>query len=116
MTRQSQSTNRPRIGALRHRLVLESPVRVSDGGGGAVRTWNIVANVWAAIDPRDGTESIVAEAIAGRNTFAVHMRYRSDVAPAMRLRLDTRIFEILAVFDADDRRRFLECRVQERNL
>ncbi len=110
------SPNRPRIGDLRYRLTLERPTRVSDGGGGAVTTWDFVADVWAAIAPRGGTETIVAEAIAGRSTFSIHMRYRSDVTPDMRLRLGARIFEILAVSDADDRRRFLLCLVQERNL
>lgn len=114
MTQQSQ--NRPRIGALRHRLTLESPTRVSDGGGGALRTWAVVADIWAAIDPHRGTETVVAEAIAGRVASMIHIRYRSGVTPDMRFRQDTRIFEILAVFDAGDRRRFLACLVQERSL
>ena len=105
-----------RIGALRHRLVLESAARVPDGGGGATRTWTTLAELWAAIDPIKGTESVVAEAVAGRVLFSIHIRYRTDVTPAMRFRLGTRIFEILAVLDADDRRRFLKCLVVERGL
>ena len=104
------------IGALRHRIVIESAVRVPDNGGGATRTWVPVAEVWAAIDPIKGTETIVAEAVAGRVTFAIHIRYRNDLTPAMRFRLGTRNFEILSVLDADDRRRFLKCLVQERSL
>ena len=111
-----QNENRPRIGALRHRLILETSVRVPDGGGGADRTWQTLAEIWAAISPHRGTETIVAEAVSGRVLLAIHIRYRSDITPAMRFRFDTRIFEILAVFDADDRRRFLKCLVQERNL
>ncbi len=116
MIQQARTPSRPRIGALRHRLTLEHQTRVSDGGGGAVKTWVSVADVWAAIVSKNGTETVVAEAIAGNVTSMIHMRYRNDVAPDMRLRLDTRVFAILAVFDAGDQRRFLTCLVQERGL
>ena len=108
--------NRLPIGALRHRLVIESAVRVPDDGGGVSRTWSNIAEVWAAIDPVKGRETVVAEAVTGSVSFVIHIRYRNDVVPAMRFRLGTRVFEILAVFDASDRRRFLKCLVQERGL
>ena len=110
------AAKRLHIGALRHRLVLEHALRNPDGGGGADKTWTAVAEIWAAIDPVKGSETVVAEAVAGRVLFSVHIRYRNDVVPAMRFRLGSRIFEILAVLDADDRRRFLKCLTQERGL
>ena len=111
-----QTAHRLHIGALRHRLILEQATREPDGGGGATRTWLTVAEIWAAIDPLKGHETVVAEAIAGRVLFSIHLRYRGDIVPAMRFRLGARIFEILAVLDADDRRRLLKCLTQERGL
>ena len=108
--------SRPRIGALRHRLSLESATRTSDGGGGAVVTWSLIAQLWGDIAPATGAENVVAESINGHVSHVVHMRYRNDIAPAMRLRFGPRILEILAVFDSDGRGRFLQCRCLEKNL
>ena len=108
--------SKPRIGGLRHRLVLERGVRAPDGGGGATRNWSAVAEIWAAIEPATGTESVVAEAISGRVSHAIYIRHRNDVLPAMRLRFGDRHFDIQAVLDVDNRRRFLKCLAQERGL
>ena len=51
----------PRIGSLRHRVVLEAETRTPDGGGDASLGWSPVADLWAAIEPVAGNESIVAE-------------------------------------------------------
>ncbi|MGE0764893.1 MAG: phage head closure protein [Hyphomicrobiaceae bacterium] len=104
------------IGALRHRIVLESPVRATDGGGGAVVTWLVVAELWASIEPTAGSEAVVADQVSGRISHVITVRHRPDVVPAMRLRLGTRIFEILAVLDVDERRRLLRCRCREEML
>ena len=108
--------SKPRIGALRHRLVLEGGVRTPDGGGGAMRPWIPVAELWAAITTATGTETVAGEAISGRVSHAIEIRYRNDVSPAMRLRQGTRLFDIQAVFDVDGHRRFLKCLAQEQRL
>ena len=107
---------RPTIGRLRHLLTLESADRAPDGGGGASETWATVAEVWAEITPTGGTEAVYADALAGRVSHEIVFRYRSDVAPVMRLRSGTRLFEIAAVIDVDERRRWLKCLCVERDL
>ena len=107
---------RTSIGALRHRVVLEAETRTPDGGGGAVLAWAPVTEVWAAVRPLTGGESVVAEAVAGRVTHLVTIRFRSDVEPAMRFRLGTRVLAIAAAFDLDERRRFLACHCREEGL
>ena len=104
------------LGAMRHRLILEQPSRVGDGGGGAVETWNPVAEVWAAITPIAGSEHVVGEAIEGRATHAIDIRHRPGVAPAMRLRFGVRIFDIIAVIDIGERGRRLRCHCREVRL
>ena len=108
--------SKPRIGALRHRIVLEGAARASDGGGGAVVNWLPVAELWASITPSTGSETIVAEAIAGRITHEIVVRHRSDIVPAMRFRFSARIFEIRAVLDVDERRRQSRCLCREELL
>jgi SPP1 family predicted phage head-tail adaptor len=107
---------RPRIGALRHRLVLEAPERAGDGGGGADVTWLALGELWAAITPSAGGEGVVAERIAGRISHEIVTRWRVDIAPAMRFRSGQRVFEILAVLDVDERRRMLRCLCREELL
>lgn len=105
-----------RIGDLRHRITIESATRVSDGAGGAVVTWESVAEVWAAIWTRDAREVFAADRIAGKATHDIWIRYRGDVKPEMRFRLGPRVFDVLGAIDADDRKRWLRCPVEERDL
>ena len=104
---------RSRIGAMRHRVVLEAPTRTADGGGGASVAWTTVAELWAAVEPATGTEGVLGEGIAGRISHEVALRYRSDIEPTMRFRLGARVLEIRAVLDVDERRRMLRCLCRE---
>jgi SPP1 family predicted phage head-tail adaptor len=106
----------PRIGALRHRIMLEAQVRAADGGGGATVTWTPVAELWAGIEPITGSETVRGEALAGRVSHEVTVRHRPGVEPAMRFRLGSRVFEIKAVLDVDERRRMLRCLCREELL
>ena len=105
----------PSIGAMRDRLTLESPVRTGDGGGGADIAWTALGTVWAAVRTITGEERLRADAIAGRVTHRVWLRYRADVVPAMRFRTGARILEIVAVL-ATPRRDRLQCLCEERHL
>ncbi len=105
-----------RIGALRHRVVLERPVRAADAGGGADETWEPVAELWAAVTARSGKEDVFADRVSGARRVDVTIRYRDDAAPGMRFRLGDRQLNIRAVLDEDGRRRFLKCDCEERDL
>jgi SPP1 family predicted phage head-tail adaptor len=107
---------RSAIGRLRHRLTLESAIRTPDGGGGAAETWTTVAQVWGQIRPTGGSEGFDADTVAGRISHEITLRYRADVVPAMRLVSGNRNFEIMAVIDIDERRRWLKCLCVERDL
>lgn len=105
-----------RIGDLRQRVGIERAARVADGGGGADETWEMLAEVWAAVLPVTGGERFEADAIEARVTHEVWMRYRADVTPDMRLRLGSRLFDVRAVIDFEERHRFLKCLCEERDL
>jgi len=104
------------IGRLRHRLTLEAAARTPDGGGGAAETWTTVAEVWGQIRPTGGSEAFDADALAGRISHEITLRYRDGVTPAMRFAHGSRRFEIAAVIDVDERRRWLKCLCVERDL
>lgn len=105
----------PTIGAMRERFALEQPVRTGDGGGGAAVTWETVAELWAAARPISGDERLRHDQLSGRITHEVWIRHRAGVVPAMRLRQDTRVYDIVAVIEVERRAR-LKCLCEERSL
>ena len=104
------------IGGLRHRLSLEQSSLTPDGGGGVTESWVQVAQVWGAIEPLSGRESVEAARIAGRHMYEIRIRYRADVEPAMRFQMVSRIFHILSVEDVGGRGRWLKALCEEREL
>lgn len=106
-------TLRP-IGQMRHRLQLQEAVTLPDGGGGNIVTWTDVAEIWAAIRPVSGGEVVEADALQGRISHVIDVRFRAGITPRHRFRLGARIFDIRAVIDADETHRFLRCQVEER--
>lgn len=105
-----------RPSVLRRRLTLEEMQRVSDDGGGFVESWAAVATIFANVRPVGGRESVEHDRLAGRITHEVVLRYRAGVVPAMRFRSEARIYEILAATDVEERRRWLKCLCEERDL
>lgn len=101
------------IGAMRHRLVLETPLDTPDGAGGAARVWDTVATVWAGLRPISAGERVDADAEEHAVTHRVLIRWRDDVTAGDRFRLGARIFEIRALADPEERQRFLQIDVEE---
>ena len=101
---------------LRYRLTLEELSRVADEGGGFTESWVTVATLSADLRPIGGDERYEADRLAGRVTHEVSLRNRAGVVPAMRFRKGTRIFHIDSVIDVNERRRWLNCLCEEREL
>jgi SPP1 family predicted phage head-tail adaptor len=97
-------------------LILEEVEREEDEGGGFTETWVEVATLSAALRPIGGSEGVEADRLAGRVTHEVSLRYRPGVTPAMRFRKGTRIFQILSVINVEERKRWLTCLCEEREL
>lgn len=104
------------IGDLRRRVTIETAVRASDGGGGFTVIWQPVAVLWAAIWPRLADESFTLDRVAGRASHDMWIRYRTDIKPEMRVVIGTRVFDIKGVIDVEDRKAWLRCPLEERDL
>jgi SPP1 family predicted phage head-tail adaptor len=102
--------------ALRHRLALERPERVSDEAGGFAQTWVEEAELWADLRPVRGREDVEAGRLAGAVTHEIALRWRAGVLPEMRFRRQSRVFHIQAVIDSGERLRWLKCLCEEREL
>ena len=102
------------IGALRHRVTIETPVRTPGDGGTATITWTSLGSVFARVEPIGGREIAGADGVAAVVTHKVLIRHRDDVSAQMRFLVGTRILEIRAVLDLEGRRRWQQCLCEER--
>lgn len=104
----------PRIGDLKHRMRLEHPVSVPDGAGGATISYGLLAELWCELRPRSGGEQGAGEGVQANLAYEVWLRWRSGITTEMRFVLGARVFDIIAVIDIAERRRWLKCLVTER--
>ena len=82
-----------RAGTLRERVQIQTRSTTPDTQGGRAVTWvdlisgsaSVVTKLWASVLPEGGTERVAAAAQGAVQRFAVVIRYRADVTPAMRL-------------------------------
>jgi len=73
-------------GRLRHRVRIEQPVDTRDPNtGGVITTWQLVAEVWAAIEPLSTREFIQAAAVQSAITGRIVIRYRDGLASNLRV-------------------------------
>ena len=101
------------IGRLRRRLVLEAPVAMPDGLGGATQGFVTAAAFWAQLEWLAGSEQWQRGRPEQRASHRVTLRWRADLDAGKRLRDGERLFDIRAVADPDGGRRLLVCLVEE---
>lgn len=104
------------IGAMRHRITVEAPIRVPDGSGGVIESWTPVATLWARIVDRAGNEAFSADGITGRLTHDITLRPHPDLVPRNRIRLAARVFHILAISTSGEPVDRITCLCEERDL
>jgi len=108
---------------IRHRLTLQQEVQTPDGGGGYIKSWQAVTDLWAEIIPIIGAGSSTSRGAGKKILFAAQLqsefshrillRYRDGVTTAMRLVFENRIFNIRYVANVEEKRENLELLVQE---
>ena len=102
-----------RAGALRHRVVIQSVGSTYDDYGDLSDSWTTAASVWASIDPVSGQEKDIAGELSGVVTHKIKIRYRSGITTQNRITFDSRVFQIEAVRDWQERNIYLELQCKE---
>ena len=95
-----------RAGKLRHRVTIQALVAGSpqqDAGGEPDNAWTEVKTVHASVDPLKGRELIAAQQTASEVTGIIKIRYRSGIDSSMRCVFGSKIYDILAVVDPEER-------------
>lgn len=99
---------------LNRKLVLETPVPVSDGAGGFSVDWQALGTLWAEVTARTGRETGQANIPVSTMTYRIVVRatpYGSQSRPKPEQRFvdGARIFLISAVAEVDADGRYLTC-------
>jgi len=84
-------------GHMRHRITIESSAQSRDEWGGVIETWSHVAEVWGEVRPLSGREFVAAQAVQAGVTARITIRFRSDIAAAMRVRHGADVYNVRAV-------------------
>ena len=103
---------------LNRRLVLQEALRVSDGSGGYVETWQQVGALWAAIKAGTGRETSQDFLTVSKVPLKIIVRGAPEGSPRrpkpdQRFVEGGRIFRILAVSEHDPQGHYLICHSRE---
>ena len=98
---------------LRHSIKIETFIRTRQAGGGGTRAWSTFVSARACIEPMRGRELLHAMQLQDSVTHKITMRYRSGVIAKMRVKFGTRIFNIRAVINIDERNKWSELMCEE---
>lgn len=95
-------------GKLRHRLALQAPTTTLDAYGEAIKVWGTVATVWGSVEPLRMQEYFEAQQTQAKATHRIDVRYVPGVSPDYRVVLGTRVFEVTAVLNPQERNERLQ--------
>lgn len=105
-------------GKLRHRVRIEQFGPVLDSFGDAYqdpatgeveKTWQLVATVWAGINPVQAMMRVSADQIQSEVDVVFVIRYRTDIDQTMRLVHNGKLYDITGViFDSDSGREWIQ--------
>lgn len=101
------------FGAYRQRLYVQQENPVADTGGGSSIGWTTINTVWASIEPITGWERLQANKLTGSISHRIRMRYDNTITPSMRFLLGSRVFNIRAVMNVEERNKTLEIIAEE---
>lgn len=107
-----------RSGTLRKRLTFQTRTQEQDSLGQQENAWTDAFTCWGEIAPLSGRELLAAAAVQAALTHTVTVRYRPELAnpravAAMRIRYGTRVFNIHASMNEDERNRLVTLSVEE---
>lgn len=97
-----------RAGKLRRRVQLQKRVASTDAEGSPQENWSAFATVWAAVEPLNAREYLLAAQAGVQVTHQVTVRYRSDVTHNHRVVEGTRVLDVRTVIHRQERLRELD--------
>lgn len=94
-----------RIGPKRHRIVVESRTDAADATGEPIATWSTFLSAWARIIQGGSREFERGDRVRADVDLVFVIRHRDGLTPKMRVSWDSRLFDVTAVTNPDQRQR-----------
>ncbi|MDP5211067.1 phage head closure protein [Microbulbifer sp. 2205BS26-8] len=104
---------RVRIGALRHRVILQTRTLDSRATGAKVENWNNLATVWAEVKPHAARELTAADSRYQETSHQITIRYRAGITSKMRVLFGSRTLQVETVINAMEQNRWLHLLCKE---
>ena len=89
------------------RIVIEQSTETTDSYNQAIKTWSILATVWAQVEDKSGSEGYQAEQLTTVRSTVFTIRYKAGIEERMRILYRNRYYDIHSI-KAPDRDRTLE--------
>lgn len=100
-------------GELKNLITIEKPVETEGDYGETIKTWEQHCQCWSNIQNLRGDEYWAAKASESEATGEIKIRYRDDITEDMRVKFNSRVFEIDAYYDPFEERKELQLIVKE---
>lgn len=90
---------------------IQAVTQTGDSNEDKITEWEEIGDfptVWAEKVERGGTEHVVADRVTYAQPTTWIIRWRTDLNVRMRLVYETQVYEILAISETEERRRYLK--------
>ena len=101
------------IGALKKRITLQSPVKVTDTMGGTTISWKNEATVWAAIWSTLSSEAVRSGQLTLEITHRIRIRHRTDIKGSWKILYDGKYYSIVSIIDPNMDHKLLDLLCKE---
>lgn len=92
-----------KIGRLRHKIIIEKPTETTSDTGDVIQSWAEFATIWAEVTPLRGREYWASKQTTSEITGKIRIRYLDSITPKMRVKFGSRIFNIEAVLNPNEK-------------
>lgn len=90
-------------GKLRHRLLVQTKVETRDADGAVTITYTDLATVWGEVKPLSGSKTVSRDKVEATTVYRIRMRYFAGLTASSRILLGTRVFQITALQNLEER-------------
>ena len=87
------------LGTLNQRATIRAQTLTPDGGGGYSESWDVVATLWARLEPVGGSDLYLADRLESRARHKITIRRNTAIAAGQRVQIAARTFAIRALLD-----------------
>lgn len=101
------------LGSLNQRATVRAQTLTPDGGGGYTESWDVVASVWARLDPVTGSDRMRADKLESRVRHKITLRRSNAFAAGQRVEIGARVFAVRALLDDGPQSQFLTLLCEE---